>query len=185
MTVFNPVSDMPAMYQLEWRNGRIDEIYGHRGYYYVFSDSEVLSFLPTPAWCNICGKITLCEKLESPEAIKSELDQLEEPESEIAKMLRRSSTPDFSDRWKRRREMDLLLVTQRTEPASCLTCGGRQVVHFIDDVWMPHPGTGEEVRFSCSGMCSTTFAMKFYDLEGRLLEIDTDDKKRLLAKGYL
>lgn len=176
---------MPGVYQLEWRNGRIEKIFGHRGYYYVFDDSTVLSFLPVPAWCASCGEITLCERFESTEAIKSELNQLENPESQISILLQRSPVPDFLCLWKRRREMELLLFTQRIEPASCLTCGERQVTHFIDDVWMSHPGTGEEVRLTSTGMCSTDFAMRYYDLEGRLLEIDADEKKRLLAKGHL
>lgn len=176
---------MPGVYQLEWRNGQSETIYGHRGYYYVFDDSTVLSFLPVPAWCHSCGKIALCEKLDSPGDIKAELEQLNDPESEMSQQLRRSPVASFPEDWKHRREMDLLLATQRTEPASCLTCGGRRVSHFTADVWMTHPETGEEVRLTSPGMCSTGFAMKFYDLEGNLIDIGDKEKKRLMASGSL
>lgn len=179
---------MPGVYQLEWRNGRIETIYGHRGYYYVLDGLdglEILTFLPVPAWCHVCAKIPLCEKLESPEAIQADLDQLEDPESEMSRQLRRSSLSDFPARWKRRRTVELALVTKRTEPAMCLTCGERRVSHFTADAWMAHPGTGEEVRLSSSGMCSTGFAMKFYDPDGHPVDVDADEKKRLLANGYL
>jgi hypothetical protein len=83
----------------------------------------------------------------------------------------KGSTPGFTEVWKYKREAQLRHVLARRLPPSCLHCGHRQVSFFTEGKWAPHPGTGEEVRFSCTGMCSTDFAMKFYDIDGNLLEL--------------
>jgi len=70
---------MPGAYTLEWRDGRKEDLSGHRGYYYVFPDRTILSFLPDPAWCRYCKQIRLCEHLRDQEALRQELRELADP----------------------------------------------------------------------------------------------------------
>ena len=53
------------------------------------------------------------------------------------------------------------------------------VAYFTEGQWAPHPGTGEEVRFYCSGMCSTDFAVRFYDVDCNALNITEEEKAEL------
>ena len=171
---------MPGVYTLEWRDGRKQKFYGHRGYYYVFPNQILLSFLPSSAWCHKCKKITLCERLEQPETIRAELEELDDPKSTRSQQISKSRASNFPEHWRNKRELQLRHVTARKLPPSCLVCGSRQVSFFPDGEWAPHPETGEEVRLSCTGMCSTGFAMKFYDTEGQLLDLGNEERERFL-----
>jgi hypothetical protein len=172
---------MPGVFTLEWSDGRTEEIYGHRGYYYVFPDDTLLAFYPEPAWCYICGALTLCERLLPVAEIQAELDELKNPESTRSQELRKSSLPDFPEIWQHRRQLELRHAHARTLPASCLACGERQVSRLPDNEWAPHPATGERVRLYASGMCSTDYAMKFYDTDGTLLPLTEAERMRLLT----
>lgn len=170
---------MPGTYTLEWKNGRKEKLFGHRGYYYVFPDRTLLSFPPVPAWCHQCGQIRLCENLEDEWQIRQELADLSDPASARVEEEARASSPVFSEAWKRRLVTVLQHVLARRLPPSCLYCGERQVSYFKEGEWAPHPGTGEEVRFYGSGMCSTDFAMKFYDIDGNLLNLSLEERRAL------
>lgn len=167
---------MPGVYTLESRDGREENLYGHRGYHYVFDDGTMLSFLPEPAWCRHCQQIRLCEHLHEPATIQQMLSELEDPGSKKSLELARSSDPLFAARWKQTLEAELRHATLRKLPPSCLHCGHRDVAYFLLGQWAPHPGTGEEVRFSISGMCSTDFAVKFYDIDGTPLQITEEER---------
>jgi hypothetical protein len=104
---------------------------------------------------------------------------LDDPDSKDSQYLANSS-PGFADTWRQKLKNQLRLATQRKLPPSCLRCGMREVSYFKEGEWAPHPGTGEEVRFSCSGMCSTDFAVKFYNLDGELLPLSDDEKSNYL-----
>ena len=171
---------MPAVFKLEWKDGRFEEIAGHRGYYYVIDENSLLSFLPEPAWCRDCADIRLCEPNESVETIRSEIEELDDPDSERSKQVAKSLSKDFPDHWRERRVLELQLAEQRELPPSCLTCGGRNVIFIPEDDWISHPTGDGEIRLSVSGMCSTNFAMKFYDTEGNPLELTDRDRDRLL-----
>jgi hypothetical protein len=176
---------MPGVFELEWRDGRKERTFGHRGYYYVFPDGKILSFLPEPGRCHQCRKVTLCERLEALDEIQKELAELEDPASERSKRIALSSNPRFPQEWKRSRKSFLKHALLRTLPPSCIVCSGRHVSYFSQE-WAVHPGTGEEVRLRCTGMCSTDFAMRFYDVEGNLLEPSDEERDRfeeLIRKG--
>ena len=170
---------MPGAYTLEWRDGRKEDLFGHRGYYYVFPDRTVLSFLPDPAWCRHCGQIRLCEHLQKESTIRQELADLSDPNSKLSQELARFSRRGFSEVWKQKLEVTLRHAILRKLPPTCIHCGYRNVAYFIEDRWAPHPGTGEEVRFYSSGMCSTDFARKFYDVDCNPLVITEDQKAEL------
>ena len=170
---------MPGLYTLKWRDGREEELFGHRGYYYVFPDQTILSFLPEPAWCRFCGEIKLCEHLQTPATIQKELSDLADPTSKRSLELSRVSTVGFSQTWIETLKVSLRHAILRKMPPSCLHCGHREVVYFVEGQWAPHPGTGEEVRFYGSGMCSTDYAKKFYDVDCNLLNITDEEKEEL------
>jgi len=170
---------MPGAYTLEWRDGRKEDLSGHRGYYYVFPDRSILSFLPDPAWCRHCKQIRLCEHLRDQEALRQELRELADPNSKRSLELAGGSTPGFAERWKQKLEVELRHATLRQMPPSCIHCGHRDVAYFTEGQWAPHPGTGEEVRFYCSGMCSTNFAVRFYDVDCNPLNITEEEKAEL------
>jgi hypothetical protein len=170
---------MPGAFTLEWRDGRTEHLFGHRGYYYVLPDRTILSFLPDPAWCRHCKKIRLCEHLRGQESLQQELRDLADPNSKRSLELAIGSTPEFAETWKRKLEVELRLSTLRQMPPSCIYCGHRDVAYFIEGRWAPHPGTGEEVRFYGSGMCSTNFAVRFYDVDCNPLTITDEEKAEL------
>jgi hypothetical protein len=171
---------MPAVYTIEWKDGRKETLFGPRGYYYVFSDRTVLSFLPVPAWCLKCRSVRLCERLHDEASIRQELADLDDPNSARSQELKKSLSKDFPQRWRRRKELELNQARSRRLPPSCIHCGNREIVYFTEGEWAPHPGTGEDVRFYIQGMCSTAFANKFYDLEGNPLELVAEELKALL-----
>ena len=170
---------MPGFYTLEWRDGRTEDLFGHRGYYYVLPDRRLVSFLPDPAWCRHCGAITLCEHLRQVAEIEQELTTLDDPNSERSLQLGRSPNPGFPETWRQVLLLQLRHAQLRELPPSCLTCGQRDVAYFPEGEWAPHPGTGEEVRFSFAGMCSTDFARKFYDVDGKLLDLSESEREAL------
>ena len=170
---------MPGVCTLKWRDGREENLFGHRGYYYVLPDQTILSFLPDPAWCRHCDRITLCEHLQTPAAIQKQLSDLADPASKRSLELARMSTANFSETWIKKLQVGLQHATLRKLPPSCLECGYREVAYFIEGQWAPHPKTGEEVLFYFSGMCSTNYAKKFYDTDCNPLDI-TDEQKAAL-----
>lgn len=171
---------MPGVFKLEWKDGRFEEIFGHRGYYYVIDGSSLLSFLPEPAWCLDCGQIRLCEPTESVETIRSEIEELDDPDSERSKQVARGLSEDFPKRWRARRARELQIAELRKLAPSCLTCGNRNVIFIPENEWIAHPAGDGKIRLSMSGMCSTDFAMKFYDTEGNPLKLSDTDRQRLL-----
>jgi hypothetical protein len=171
---------MPGAYTLEWKDGRKENFFGHRGYYYVFPDRTLLSFLPAPAWCHACREIRLCEHFSDEASLRKELADLSDPTSARSQELAKSSSPHFPEVWKRKREVEFRHALARRLPPSCLHCGQRRVAFFTEGEWASHPGTGEDVRFCCSGMCSTNFAMKFYDVDGNLLKTSAEERAALL-----
>lgn len=171
---------MPGFFTLEWRDGREEEHFGHRGYYYVLSETEILPFLPDPAWCRDCRKMTLCESAISSDAVRAELAEMDDPRSDISKQLARSEVPGFTERWRSKKELELKHAQSRNLAPSCMSCGGRDVFHFPDNEWVAHPETGEGVRLSGTGMCSTDFAMKFFDVDANPLDLDESERSRLL-----
>lgn len=170
---------MPGYYTLEWRDGRKEDLYGHRGYYYVFSDRTILSFLPDPAWCRHCRQIRLCEHLREQAVIEQELRDLADPDSKRFSEIVRGMGPGFAVKWRHRLEVELRHAVLRTTPPSCLHCGHREVAYFVEDQWAPHPGTGDDVHFSNTGMCSTDFAKKFYDVDCNPLHLSESEKTEL------
>jgi hypothetical protein len=171
--------NMPGAFTLEWRDGREEDLYGHRGYYYVFSDHTILSFLPEPAWCRHCEQIRLCEHLRDEAALRQELRECADPNSELSLRLAKSLAPGFAETWKQKLEVQLRHVTLRKMPPSCIHCGHRDIAYFVEDQWAPHPGTGEEVQFYCSGMCSTDFARRFYDVDCNPLILTEEEEAAL------
>jgi len=170
---------MPGAYTLEWRDGRKEDLFGHRGYYYVFPDDTILSFLPDPAWCHYCGQIRLCEHLRDQAALQQELGELADPSSKRSMEFAKLSTSGFAEIWKQKLDVQLRHAMLRKMPPSCIHCGHREVAYFVEGALAPHPGTGEEVRFYGSGMCSTNFAVKFYDVDCNPLNITEQEKARL------
>jgi len=170
---------MPGVYILEWRNGRKETIFGGRGYYYVFPNETLLSFPPVPSWCRHCERITLCEHLRAEDEIRHELTDLDIPTSAISQSVAKSPVTGFGGTWRKRLEVELQQAMIRRLLPSCLTCGQREVSYFKEREWSTHPKTGEEVLFHLSGMCSTSFAIKFYDVEGNLLDL-SDEKRKIL-----
>lgn len=173
---------MPGAYTLEWRDGRKVDIFGHRGYFYVFPDGQILSFLPTPAWCNSCKDVRLCEERREAASIEAELAELEDPESDRSMQIEKGFSAGFANVWKEELQFQLRHARVRNSRPSCLQCGQRSVTYFEEGVWAPHPETGEEVRFSCSGMCSTDFAMRFYDIDGNPLIVSDQEEAALRDK---
>ena len=145
----------------------------------MFGDGTFLSFLPDPAWCHHCGRITLCEHLRDQATIRQELRDLDDRNSEYSKTLLKRVPSGFAERWRLKLEAELRHVYLRTLAPSCMHCSHRKVAYFAKDTWAPHPGTGEDVRFFCSGMCSTDFAKKFYDLECHPLQLTPDERGEL------
>ena len=52
-----------------------------------------------------------------------------------------------------------------------MKCGKAEVTFFVSGEWSPHPKTGELIMFSAVGMCSTNFAMRFFNPEGEELTL--------------
>src|SRR5690242_9136382 len=76
-----PCSNMPAAYELKFRDGRVELLSGHRGYYYAISAYTLLHFMPIPAWCHHCKRVKLAEDLMKREEIEVALKESENPES--------------------------------------------------------------------------------------------------------
>jgi hypothetical protein len=168
---------MSANYELKYRDGRVEEFCGHRGYYYVLGPDTLLCFFPMPAWCRHCGAVRLCEDLEPADKIRELLKQVENPESDLYRQFKRPPSAEFIENTKASLRNKLRLWELRTSPPRCMSCGKSLVSFFEDGKWSPHPGTGEEVFFSWAGMSSTDFAMRFFDPEGA--ELALSDAQRM------
>lgn len=172
---------MPAAYELKYRDGRVEELWGHRGYYYVLGPETLLCFLPIPAWCSHCANIQLAEHLMKPEELEAELKQLHDPQSEWHRTRPRPPLQkDIAFRESFFRNQ-LTLWSKRTSQPRCMNCGEPRVSFFVEGKWSPHPHSGEEVLFSCVGMCSTDFAMRFYNPDGVELTLSEDQRKDYLS----
>lgn len=139
---------------------------------------------PSPRGAATASRIRLCEQLRDRAAIEQELRDLEDPTSARSLSLGKGSPPDFPATWRQRVELELHQATRRTLPPSCLHCSQRDVAYFTVGQWAPHPGTGEEVLFRISGMCSTDFAVKFYDLEGTPLNITGEERAAMWKAAH-
>jgi hypothetical protein len=186
---------MPAVYTLEWKDGRKQDLWGGGGYFYVFPDRTLRSFHPYDAWCHSCGQIRLCEHFKDEASIREEIAALSDPASALSRRvatMRERSPGDLSSEavraaFKGPLETELRHLLRRKLAPSCLHCGQRRVSYFKKGDWAPHPGTGEEVRLYFSGIGIPTshyLAWKFYDIEGNFLDLSDEEKQNLLESDH-
>ena len=173
---------MPGVYRLSYRDGRSEDHFGHRGYFYVLSGEKLLAFYPNPVWCHTCKAITLGETLRSKADIEEELRQIEDPNSEWYRSQRRPPKEKDVSFWKKCLTDLLVLWEERQSPAKCLRCFQPTVSQFVYDKWTPHPETGEEILFECVGMCSTDFAMRFFSPDCIELPLSEEEHERLFER---
>jgi hypothetical protein len=166
--------EMPGVYRLTYRDGRKEEHFGHRGYYYVLSGNRLLAFLPDPVWCHTCKAITLGETHESKAEVEEELSQIDDPNSEWYRTRRREPLAEDIAFFRRRLNNLLVLWQERTSAPKCLKCFHSTVSKFVWNKWAAHPGTGEEVLYQCVGMCSTDFAMRFFTVDCEELSLSEE-----------
>jgi hypothetical protein len=170
---------MPGVFELRYRDGRAEQLWGIRGFYYVLGADLLLCFLPTPAWCHNCAGHCHAEDLEDVETLKSKLKQLDDPQSEWYRTQPRP-TADLVAHSRQHYQNQLRLWEQRTSPPRCVNCGKTEVSFFVENEWSPHPHSAEEVRFVCIGMGSTSFAMKFFNPDGVELTLTPEERKHYL-----
>jgi hypothetical protein len=163
---------MPGWFTLLEKNGRKTDYYGSRGHYYVLDEHTFSSFLPIPAWCRTCEEMREVEEISPLSELEKQLDEL-----------------DVSEYWKGKTTLPAVKAAKsrrvewrkrRTLPASCLTCGKRDIFTFPVGEWVAHPSSGELVCLSSTGMCSTAYAMDFFDVEGHRLII-SEEQRQLFA----
>jgi hypothetical protein len=164
-----------GVHTLEYKDGRKCQYHGSRGHYYVLDENTFLSFLPTPAWCRNCQEITEVEHVSSLSDLESQVIEMDNPASPIRSLRQPES---FIPSWRETLGLTISWRKRRTLPASCLTCGQRDLFFFPPPgEWTSHPLTGESVRLSCTGMCSTSFANDFFDIDGHRLNL-SEEKRR-------
>ena len=161
---------MPGWYTLLEKNGRKTDYYGSRGHYNVLDEHTFSSFLPVPAWCRTCAEIREVEGISPLSDLESQLKDLDTSEYWKGKTTLPAVKADLSRRieWRKRRAL----------PPSCLTCGGRDIFCFPVGEWIPHPSSGELVCLSSSGMCSTAFAVDFFDVDGHRLAVSEEKRQQ-------
>jgi hypothetical protein len=175
---------MSAAYTLEWRDGRKEVFLCGEGDFYVFPDRSIIPLDTVPAWCHVCREIKLCEQLDSETTLREEITNLSDPASAMWQAAAKGTWPGHPEVWKARCEKRLRHVLLRRLAASCLSCGQRQVSFFKQREWVPHPGTGQEVRLHCSGMCSGLIRTKYYDIDGNPLELSDEEKIIILHQSF-
>jgi hypothetical protein len=172
---------MPGYYTLKYRDGRSEEYFGHRGYYYVLSGGRLVSFNPDPVWCHTCKRVTLGEQVRTRAEVEEELRQIEDQNSEWYRAQRRAPRAEDVAAWKKLLNALVLLWDERTSPAKCMTCFQPTVSQFVWGKWQPHPGTGEEIFYECTGMCSTDFAMRFFTPNCEELSLSKAEEEKFFA----
>lgn len=184
---------METGYTFEWRDGRTEEVhYVDRGYYYIFPDHTRMPIEAGPAWCHVCRKFTLCERLRTEADLRQEIAELSDPSSARWQSLnlRCQNMKEWSPNpfpieeliliEKRILENQLRHVLIRTLPASCLSCGNRQVTFLKYGEWATHPETGQDFRVSIEGHgCGICRMSHFYDVDGHPLKLTDRERSAL------
>ena len=112
-----------------------------------------------------------------PSEIEAELKLIDEPNSEWYRRYPRGRAPGEDSRIRERLRNQLSLWARRKNLPRCLVCGLPGVSFFVEGKWTPHPGSGEEVLFSCVAICSDGFAMRFFDPDGVELTLTETERK--------
>lgn len=174
--------NMPGVYKLKYRDGRVEELWGHEGYYYVLGPDALLSFQPMPAWCHHCKEISLVEDLEQqPDEIREELRQIADLESPWYRQRKHRIDEHFISVSKEHLTNKLLLWSRRKSRPRCIDCGNSTVSFFEHRKWAPHPGTGEEVFFELAGIASTNVARRFFDPDGVALALTDAEREHYVT----
>jgi hypothetical protein len=173
---------MPAMYDINFSDGRGGKFFGTRGNYYEFADGTRLDMHSTPAWCHRCGAIANAERIESFAELEQQLADLHDPTSELYKLTTRNLLEDFVPSFGRDFHASQVAETERRRawrrtrvaPPKCIGCGSTDVLILPFDEPVPHPTEpGVTITLRCVGMCSTNFNEWFFTPEGDRIPRDT------------
>jgi hypothetical protein len=174
---------MPGFYEIRWLpDGGTEKFAGSRGNYYEFEDGSRLDMETTPVWCRHCGKVMHGEEIESLADIDKNLADMNDPNSAVYRITRRSLIPeldrlmpkdnlrlDMIEKAKKRR----LWREQRRAGPKCIVCGSTDIFVFPMNQQVAHPAGAGTVEVSFVGMCSTSFNEWFFTPEGDRIPRDT------------
>ncbi len=173
---------MATVYKLEYRDGRSEDLFAQRGFYYVLGSGALLSFDAIPAWCHECDSIVLAENLMTPELIQADLKDIDDPTSPFHQTKIPPSSSDVAF-WRQHLANQKMLLELRKSPPRCMKCGKSRVSYFPFH-WAPHPATGEEVRCYGQGVGSQRHAdpaIRFFSPDGEELVLSEFERANLLA----
>jgi hypothetical protein len=170
---------MPAVYDIKFLpSGEVRKFYGSRGDFYELEDGSHLDVRSGPVWCRRCRGFTDGESIESLAEIDGQIADLEDPESELFRVIVDTfPTPDGLPRL-RPRFIEILRqrrqwLARRLSPPKCLECGSMEIVVLPEGREVSNPTDTGSVVISISGLCSTSFNNRFYQPEGDRIPRDT------------
>src|ERR1051325_6090971 len=126
---------MAGVYTINYRDGRSEQFWAPRDYYYVNGPDELLRMNTIPAWCRNCDNITISESLQTPNEIELEIKEYEDPNSSSVQRNFAKLPAEDLEHWLARLKRDLAHSLQRKTPPRCLTCGKPGVQYLPWRTW--------------------------------------------------